>query len=498
MIYDTARNRIVLFGGMGYNSRLTNDTWEYDGTDWVQQFPNNSPSPRFVFSMVYDVALQKTILFGGGGSSNLNDTWEYDGINWAQKFPTNSPHRRYMHDMAYDSVRNKVVLFGGTWYDPSQGGFNLDDTWEYDGNNWIQKTPLNSPLARAYHSMAFDNFRGQTVLIGGAKTTFWNSTWEYDGNNWVQKTTSNSPPYRIYQNMAYSSGLKRTVLYGGDIEGGIDDTWEYDGSNWTEAHPSSFPPRRLNPHMAYDSARGCIVLFGGQIWSCTTQGCGYCTLVNDTWEYCDYITSDTTPDPFTFTDQSGVTLNTAVTSNAITVSGINTPSPISIIDGEYSINSGAFTSALGTVSNGDSVSVRQTSSSSYSTTTNATLTIGGVSGSFSVMTMAIIFTGFFSPVDNPPALNMANAGQAIPVKWRITDANGAQVSTPASFKSLTSYSVNCDSFSGDSGDVIEEYAAGSSELKYLGDGNWQFKWSTSKTYAKQCRMMVLTLGDNFK
>ncbi len=106
------------------------------------------------------------------------------------------------------------------------------------------------------------------------------------------------------------------------------------------------------------------------------------------------------------------------------------------------------------------------------------------------------FYGFFSPVDNPPSLNTANSGQTIPVKWRITDANGVPISDPASFKSLTSYSVNCDSFSGDLADVIEEYAAGSSGLQYLGDGNWQFNWTTSKTYAQQCRMMVLTLGDN--
>ncbi len=106
------------------------------------------------------------------------------------------------------------------------------------------------------------------------------------------------------------------------------------------------------------------------------------------------------------------------------------------------------------------------------------------------------FYGFFSPVDNPPSLNTANSGQAIPVKWRITDANGEPISDSASFKSLTSYSVNCDSFSGESADTIEEYAAGSSGLQYLGDGNWQFNWTTSKTYAQQCRMMVLTLGDN--
>ena len=100
------------------------------------------------------------------------------------------------------------------------------------------------------------------------------------------------------------------------------------------------------------------------------------------------LAADTTPNPFTFIDQTGVPMNTTVTSNAITVSGINAPASISISGGQYSINGGAYTSAGGTVSNGQTVSVRVTSSAIYSTTTSATLTIGGVSGTFSVTTLA--------------------------------------------------------------------------------------------------------------
>ena len=98
---------------------------------------------------------------------------------------------------------------------------------------------------------------------------------------------------------------------------------------------------------------------------------------------------DSTPDPFTFIDQTGVALSTVRTSNTITVSGINTAAAISITTGgEYKINTGSYTSYSGTVNNGDAVTVRQTSSGSYSTTTNTTLTIGGVSDTFSVTTWA--------------------------------------------------------------------------------------------------------------
>jgi len=98
--------------------------------------------------------------------------------------------------------------------------------------------------------------------------------------------------------------------------------------------------------------------------------------------------SDTTPDAFSFADQTGVALSTAITSNAITVSGINAPAPISITAGSYSINGGAFTTSSGTISNGASVQVKVTSSAAYSTATQATLTIGGVADTFSVTTQA--------------------------------------------------------------------------------------------------------------
>lgn len=52
------------------------------------------------------------------------------------------------------------------------------------------------------------------------------------------------------------------------------------------------------------------------------------------------------------------------------------------------INAGTYTSIAGTVTNGQTVTVRMTSSAAYSTLTTAALTIGGVVGSFNVTTQA--------------------------------------------------------------------------------------------------------------
>lgn len=105
------------------------------------------------------------------------------------------------------------------------------------------------------------------------------------------------------------------------------------------------------------------------------------------------------------------------------------------------------------------------------------------------------FAGFFSPIDNPPTENKANAGQAIPVKWRLTDANGAGISDPSSFVSLISYKFNNCDWTGSAQDPITESTSGASGLQYLGNGNWQFNWNTSKTYRGTCRMLILNLKD---
>jgi hypothetical protein len=102
------------------------------------------------------------------------------------------------------------------------------------------------------------------------------------------------------------------------------------------------------------------------------------------------------------------------------------------------------------------------------------------------------FDGFYSPIAaDPEAVNVAKAGQAVPAKWRLTDANDVPISDPASFVRLASYPVSCTDFTGDILDSAEEYAAGSSGLQYNGDGYWQFNWKTPKDYANTCRAMYV-------
>jgi hypothetical protein len=121
---------------------------------------------------------------------------------------------------------------------------------------------------------------------------------------------------------------------------------------------------------------------------------------------------------------------------------------------------------------------------------------GGYFGGMANINVGLyLFQGFFSPVDNPPSVNSAKAGQAIPVKWRLTDGSGNPVSDTTSFGGLSSTTMDCDSLAAAAESAKSEPSAGSSGLQYLGDGNWQYNWKTPKSYAKTCRIMELTLKD---
>jgi Calx-beta domain/Cohesin domain len=134
---------------------------------------------------------------------------------------------------------------------------------------------------------------------------------------------------------------------------------------------------------------------------------------------------DPTPDAFSFTPQTGVALNTTVTSNTITVSGINTASSIGITGGSFSINGGAFTTVSGTVNNGNTVVVQVTSSGNFSTQTCATLTIGGVQGAFCATTQAAPAPAGFLQFSLSSFSVNENGGSAAITVTRTSGSNGA-------------------------------------------------------------------------
>ncbi|NMO16789.1 hypothetical protein HPC49_09085 [Pyxidicoccus fallax] len=292
MVYDSARQRVVLFGGFDVqHNQPLNDTWEWDGTNWEQKAPAAAPRSRAYHALAYDSTRQRVVLFGGSrGSDLLDDTWEWDGTDWVQKSPSNPPYARERHALAYDSARQRVVLFGGQRFGVSGG-----DTWEWDGTNWVQIFPATAPSARLGHALAYDSARQRVVLFGGSEMksvseyVVLNDTWEWDGTNWVQEAPAAAPGVRLSHALAYDSARQRIVLFGGGGKGSSwDDTWEWDGTNWEQKAPAAAPGARMSHALAYDSARQRVVLFGGRERKSGTVFVD----VNDTWEWAPQGSSD--------------------------------------------------------------------------------------------------------------------------------------------------------------------------------------------------------------
>ena len=276
MAFHAGMNRVVLFGGTSSNTATPPaETWTWDGTTWTQLSPATQPSSRSQAAMVYDSDRQRLVLFGGvivGNIARNNETWEFDGTTWAQISTANSPPIRASPGMAYDSQRRRVVLYGST---------TSSDTWEYDGTNWTQRTPSAFPPARSQTPMAFDAANSVSVIFSGydaspAMTNF-TDTWTWSGSSWNRRTTTANPSARWgHALVAAQDGL---LLFGGSTATAVyvADTWLWNGRSWISRAPAMSPSARYIHGMAFDSVRGKLVMFGG-------YGTG-ANVLADTWEY---------------------------------------------------------------------------------------------------------------------------------------------------------------------------------------------------------------------
>ncbi|HVE46138.1 MAG TPA: Calx-beta domain-containing protein [Acidimicrobiales bacterium] len=296
MAYHPPTQRVVMFGGYTvdgeglFPDELLQGTWTWDGSSWQRETPLTSPPSRQRAVMAYHARSEKLVLFSGTDGSSLSDTWTWDGSNWHQEAPAVGPPARNGASMAADGSGN-VVLFGGVkdvvfnGPDPENAtpAMPLDDTWTWDGLNWIEERPAESPPPRAGAAMAYHAPTKRAVLFGGRNEerpsapfdVTYGDTWSWDGTNWASESPGPHP--RENASMAFLEATGETVLFGAysrpDSAGG--DTWTWDGSSWTERNPQVRPTRRQGAGLAYHAPSGHVVLFGGRASS----------ELNDTWTW---------------------------------------------------------------------------------------------------------------------------------------------------------------------------------------------------------------------
>jgi hypothetical protein len=156
---------VVIAGGQGISTNtVLAETWSWDGSAWTRQL--DMPAARVDAAMAYDSARGRMVLFGGyqsGGVLTATDTtFAYDGTRWTTLSIPVSPSARAASSMTFDARRGRMVLFGGV-----NSGTVPAQTWELEGDSWLASNTGSEPAARADAGLVYDSLRNRVVMFGG-------------------------------------------------------------------------------------------------------------------------------------------------------------------------------------------------------------------------------------------------------------------------------------------------------------------------------------------
>jgi len=262
-VYDPASNRMIVFGGgLGFVSPCVNDVWvlkhangEGGQAAWIQLSPNGgSPAPRLRHNAVYDSANNRMIVFGGNDcfSTNFGDVWVLSNANglsgtptWMQLNPSGSPGTAEDSTAVYDPGSNSMIVFGGTL-----GGSNSNEVWVLSNANglggtptWTQLSPSGTlPPGREEPRAVYDATNNLMTIFGG------NNDSGYLGDVWVLSNangTGGSPTWsqlgpfpffaevRTAHSAVYNPSTNKMTIFGGDTSPSAqtNDVWVLSHAN---------------------------------------------------------------------------------------------------------------------------------------------------------------------------------------------------------------------------------------------------------------------------
>ena len=285
---------VIIFGGATVENNFfyQNDTWLWNGSNWIDLTPRTIPSARppgrGFATMAFDQNTNSVVLFGGQNfSGNLGDTWLLNSNDqWVKANPSTSPPARFGAAMSYDERSHLVFLFGG------QGGPKntfLNDTWAWNGTTWFQVFPANAPSPRIGAAMVdiLNVTDLSELLFGGfgpagylGDTYFYSTAFVVGPRDWTNLSFRVAPivPPRADAAMAYYPPAGTVVLFGGSSYEPM--TYVYDGDRrqvWNAVQTSNLPVVRSGARLAYHANSGRLVLFGGLDPSSRD--------LNDTWTW---------------------------------------------------------------------------------------------------------------------------------------------------------------------------------------------------------------------
>jgi hypothetical protein len=294
--YDLVRNLVITIGRTDDGNLRE---WGWDGAGWISR--PITQELRGMSGAAYDA--DRHLLVSLDFTQDIScketesETWEWDGENLIQKSPALSPPpRRYGH-VAYDAARKVIVLMGGINV-PQCNPMSYDDVWEYDGNNWSFRGTVpffpSSPLFQ--YVAVYDSVRRVTWVVFVNHDYQRIDVWGWDGTHWFLTHPTTRPPYHrslVTSGAVFHEKRERVVVYGWPISySGYYDTyspWEWDGREWY----TYYLPQHTTQFdsLVYDPRREVMLAWAGGVW----VGGDY-SLIPELWEYGHDIPP--TPMPF--------------------------------------------------------------------------------------------------------------------------------------------------------------------------------------------------------
>jgi Bacterial Ig-like domain (group 3)/Galactose oxidase, central domain len=287
VVYDSSNNRLILFGGND-GSFPTNDVWVFANANglggtptWTQLAPSGPlPPARDNHAAVYDSANNRMVIFGGCAGSclpALNDVWVLTNANglggapsWTQ-LPTTGlpPAPRIGMASAYEPTSNRLILFGGQ----NGGGFagsTFPEVWVLTNANGLGGTPMWTPVpfgggppqGQYQSSYAFDSANDRLMVAGG----FMNGSGALTNAVWVLANANDAGMTPIWTNLiadilppppdfklrpAVFDPQTGRMIVAGDLSDGTSnlDAWLVNNANgingpflWTQLLPTGGPP----------------------------------------------------------------------------------------------------------------------------------------------------------------------------------------------------------------------------------------------------------------
>ncbi len=286
MVHDTARDRLVVFGGT--DGAYRNDSYVHSmvsGRGWEPLATAGVPPPaRRLHTGVNDPEGDRLIVFGGYDDHLLGDLWQltFSGTpTWSPLAASGAgPSPRGGHVAIYDPVGRRMIVYGG--YDGvSAPAYRIGDVWALS----LAGTPAWSPIAttgprpsaRSSATAVYDATRHAMIVFGGTDPNFRDDAWSLSLGStpsWsLVGAGTPKPGAREEQSAVFDTKRDRMVIFGG-YDAAIrnyGDLWALGPGSapaWTPQSPEgTAPSARWGMKAVADPGRDGMWLYGG--WGST-------------------------------------------------------------------------------------------------------------------------------------------------------------------------------------------------------------------------------------